>query len=216
MRTGIVAKKIGITSLYNEDGSRSPATILFVDNCEVTDIRTLEKNNYLAIQVGIENKNSNKVKKPQKNSLAKIKSSPKKYLKEFKVSKENILNIGTKIEVSHFEKGQFIDVTSISKGKGFAGSMKRHNFSGGRASHGVSVSHRAHGSTGNSQDPGRVFKGKKMAGHMGSKQVTIQNLKVLDVDVKNNILLIKGSVPGSNNSIVSIKDSIKKKKLKKS
>jgi len=216
MRTGIIAKKIGITSLYNEDGSRSPATILFVDSCEVTDVKTIEKNKYLAVQIGIEDKNSKKIKKPQKNSLTKIKSSPKKYLKEFRVSKENLLDIGTKIGVNHFEIGQFIDVTSISKGKGFAGSMKRHNFSGGRASHGASVSHRAHGSTGNSQDPGRVFKGKKMAGHMGNNKVTIQNLKVLEVDEKNNIILIKGSVPGSNNSIVSIKDSIKKKKLKKS
>ena len=215
MRTGIIAKKIGITSSFSEDGLRTPATIVSVDNCEVINLMSKEKNGYLAIQLGIENKKPNKINKPQKISFTKLKSNPKKYIKEFKVSQENILKIGDKIGANHFLKGQYVDVTSISKGKGFAGSMKRHNFSGGRASHGVSVSHRAHGSTGNCQDPGRVFKGKKMAGHMGSKKVTIQNLKILDVDTKNNILVIKGSVPGSENSVVYIKDSVKIK-VKKS
>jgi len=210
MRTGILAKKIGMTSYFNDDGSRSPVTLLYIDNCEVINIKRKEKNNYSAVQIGIENIKANKIKKPQKSYFTKLKSNPKKHLKEFKVSEENLIEIGTDINVEHFKKGQFIDVTSISKGKGFAGSMKRHNFSGGRASHGVSVSHRAHGSTGQNQDPGRVFKGKKMAGHMGSKKTTIQNLKVIDIDKKNNILIVKGSIPGSNQSIVSIKDSVKK------
>ena len=173
MRTGIVARKVGITSIFNDDGTRIPATLLSVNDCEVTNIRSLDKNGYEALQIGIENKKNNKINKPQKNSFSKLKSTPKKHLKEFRITKDNMLEIGTKINVDHFTKGQFVDVTSVSKGKGFAGSMKRHNFGGGRASHGVSVSHRAHGSTGNCQDPGRVFKGKKMAGHMGSKKVTI-------------------------------------------
>ena len=211
MRTGLIAKKIGMTSYFNDDGSVVPVTLLSIQDSEVTNIRTIEKNNYLAVQIGIENKENNKIKKPQKISSTKIKSTPKKHIKEFKVSKDNLLDIGTKINVDHFKKGQFVDVTSISKGKGFAGSMKRHNFGGGRASHGVSVSHRAHGSTGHSQDPGRVFKGKKMAGHMGSTQVTIQNLKVIEIDISKNLLAVSGAVPGSRNSVVYLKDSVKKK-----
>ena len=151
------------------------------------------------------------VNKAQKKLFTKININPKRYLKEFRVDKDSFLEIGTKLNASHFQKGQSVDVTGTSIGKGFAGSMKRHNFKGGRASHGVSVSHRSHGSTGNSQDPGRVFKGKKMAGHMGAKKVTKQNLRILDVDLKNKVLIIKGSVPGKNNSVVLIKDSIKKK-----
>jgi len=211
MRTGLIAKKIGMTSYFNDDGSVVPVTLLSIQDSEVTNIRTMEKNNYLAVQVGIENKENNKIKKPQKISSTKIKSTPKRHIKEFKVSKDNLLDIGTKINVEHFEKGQFVDVTSISKGKGFAGSMKRHNFGGGRASHGVSVSHRAHGSTGHCQDPGRVFKGKKMAGHMGSTKVTIQNLKVIEIDISKNLLAVSGAVPGSRNSVVYLKDSVKKK-----
>tara|TARA_B110000014_G_scaffold258621_1_gene245027 strand:- start:2657 stop:3310 length:654 start_codon:yes stop_codon:yes gene_type:complete len=214
MRIGILAKKIGMTSYFDDDGTRSPATLLHIDNCEVTNVMTKEKNNYIAVQIGLVDQKNNKIKKPQKNHFTNNKSTPKKYLKEFRVSDDKILEIGTKITVEHFKKGQFVDVTSISKGKGFAGSMKRHNFSGGRASHGNSISHRAHGSTGNNQDPGRVFKGKKMAGHMGSKQVTIQNLKIIDVDKLNNLVIIKGSVPGSRQSLVSIKDSIKKRDKK--
>jgi len=214
MRTGILAKKIGMTSYFNDDGTRSPATLLYIDKCEVTNIQNNEKNNYQSIQVGAENKKINKIKKPQKNHFTKIKATPKKYLKEFKVSANNLMEIGKEIKADHFKKGQFVDVTSISKGKGFAGSMKRHNFGGGRASHGNSISHRAHGSTGNNQDPGKVFKGKKMAGHMGAKQVTIQNLKVIDIDSKNNLIIVKGSVPGSRQSILSVKDSVKKESVK--
>jgi len=212
MRTGLIAKKIGCSSFFHDTGIKVPVTLLKIDECIVSNVKTSEKNGYNAVQIAsVENGFSlKKVNKPQKKLFTKIKIKPKRYLKEFRIDEENILKIGDKINVSHFKKGQSVDVTGTSIGKGFAGSMKRHNFSGGRASHGVSVSHRSHGSTGQNQDPGRVFKGKSMAGHMGSKKTTIQNLKVIDIDKKNNILIVKGSIPGSNHSIVSIKDSVKK------
>ena len=212
MRTGIIGTKIGNSSFFNEDGSVTPITIIKVDDCVVSQIKTKDKDGYNAIQLAsIENnlKISN-VKKPQRKIFASINSKPKKVLKEFRVLEENLLEIGTILDVSHFQKDQIVDVTGVSIGKGFQGSMKRHNFKGGRASHGVSVSHRAHGSTGNSQDPGRVFKGKKMAGHMGAKKVTKQNLKIISVDKDNKLILIMGSVPGKKKSVVLIKDAIKK------
>ena len=212
MRTGIIGTKIGNSSFFNEDGSVTPITIIKVDDCVVSQIKTKDKDGYNAIQLAsIENnlKISN-VKKPQRKIFSSINSKPKKVLKEFRVLKENLLEIGTILDVSHFQKDQIVDVTGVSIGKGFQGSMKRHNFKGGRASHGVSVSHRAHGSTGNSQDPGRVFKGKKMAGHMGAKKVTKQNLKIINVDQDNKLISIKGSVPGKKNTVVLIKDAIKK------
>tara|TARA_B100000678_G_scaffold217704_1_gene185048 strand:- start:173 stop:814 length:642 start_codon:yes stop_codon:yes gene_type:complete len=212
MRTGIIGTKIGNSSFFNEDGSVTPITIIKVDDCVVSQIKTKDKDGYNAIQLAsIENnlKISN-VKKPQRKIFSSINSKPKKVLKEFRVLEENLLEIGTILDVSHFQKDQIVDVTGVSIGKGFQGSMKRHNFKGGRASHGVSVSHRAHGSTGNSQDPGRVFKGKKMAGHMGAKKVTKQNLKIISVDQDNKLISIKGSVPGKKNTVVLIKDAIKK------
>ena len=212
MRTGIIGTKIGNSSFFNEDGSVTPITIIKVDDCVVSQIKTKDKDGYNAIQLAsIENnlKISN-VKKPQRKIFSSINSKPKKVLKEFRVLKENLLEIGAILDVSHFQKDQIVDVTGVSIGKGFQGSMKRHNFKGGRASHGVSVSHRAHGSTGNSQDPGRVFKGKKMAGHMGAKRVTKQNLKIISVDQDNKLISIKGSVPGKKNTVVLIKDAIKK------
>ena len=212
MRTGIIGTKIGNSSFFNEDGSVTPITIIKVDDCVVSQIKTKDKDGYNAIQLAsIENnlKISN-VKKPQRKIFASINSNPKKVLKEFRVLEENLLEIGAILDVSHFQKDQIVDVTGISIGKGFQGSMKRHNFKGGRASHGVSVSHRAHGSTGNSQDPGRVFKGKKMAGHMGAKRVTKQNLKIISVDQDNKLISIMGSVPGKKNTVVLIKDAIKK------
>lgn len=212
MRTGIIGTKIGNSSFFNEDGSVTPITIIKVDDCVVSQIKTKDKDGYNAIQLAsIENnlKISN-VKKPQRKIFSSINSKPKKVLKEFIVLKENLLEIGTILDVSHFQKDQIVDVTGVSIGKGFQGSMKRHNFKGGRASHGVSVSHRAHGSTGNSQDPGRVFKGKKMAGHMGAKKVTKQNLKIISVDQDNKLISIKGSVPGKRNTVVLIKDANKK------
>ena len=212
MRTGIIGTKIGNSSFFNEDGSVTPITIIKVDDCVVSQIKTKDKDGYNAIQLAsIENnlKISN-VKKPQRKIFSSINSKPKKVLKEFRVLEENLLEIGAILDVSHFQKDQIVDVTGISIGKGFQGSMKRHNFKGGRASHGVSVSHRAHGSTGNSQDPGRVFKGKKMAGHMGAKKVTKQNLKIVSVDQDNKLISIMGSVPGKKNTVVLIKDAIKK------
>ncbi len=211
-RTGLIATKIGNSSYYNENGNVIPVTVLKVDECIVSNIKTLEKDGYSSIQVVSINGKSDikKIKKPQQKLFANIKSDPKKVIKEFRIDPENKLEIGTKLNVSHFKKDQYVDITSKSIGKGFAGVMKRHNFGGLRASHGVSVSHRSHGSTGQNQDPGKVFKGKKMAGHMGSKQVTKQNLKVIDVDEENKILIINGSVPGRKNSVVFVNDSVKK------
>ena len=214
MRTGLIGKKLGSSSYFGENGEMTPITLIKIEECIVSGIKTEDKNGYNAIQIiSIEdNLKLIKVNKPQKKLFTSIKSNPKRHIKEFRIDKDNFFEVGTKIDVSHFEKGQFVDVSGTSIGKGFSGPMKRYNFKGGRASHGVSVSHRSHGSTGNSQDPGRVFKGKKMAGHMGAKKVTKQNLKIVDIDIGNSLLIIKGSVPGRRNSIVLIKDAIKKRR----
>lgn len=211
-RTGLIGTKIGNSSFYDEMGKSMPVTILKIDECVVSNVKTLEKHGYSSIQLASINlkKDIKKISKPQQKLFADLGLSPKKIIKEFRVDESNSLDIGSKLNVAHFKTNQYVDVTSISIGKGFAGVMKRHNFGGLRASHGVSISHRSHGSTGQNQDPGRVFKGKKMAGHMGAKKVTIQNLKVLEVDELNNLLVIKGSVPGKKNSTIIIKDSIKK------
>ncbi len=213
LRTGIIATKIGNSSYYKDDGTNTHVTVLKVDECVVANIKTLEKDGYNAVQLAsIEtNQDISKIRKPQRKIFSSIKINPKKILKEFRVDKDNILEIGTKLNADHFKVDQFIDVSSYSIGKGFAGVMKRHNFGGLRASHGVSISHRSHGSTGQNQDPGRVFKGKKMAGRMGNKKVTKQNLKVIEIDNTNNLLIVKGSVPGKKNSIIFLKDSIKKR-----
>ena len=212
LRSGLIATKIGNSSHYDENGTNTHVTILKVDECVVSNKKTLEKDGYNAVQLAsIENgKDISKIKKPQRKIFSSIKIKPKKVLKEFKVDDENILEIGTKLNVDHFKPDQFVDASSYSIGKGFAGVMKRHNFGGLRASHGVSISHRSHGSTGQNQDPGRVFKGKKMAGRMGNKKVTKQNLKIIEIDTKNNIIIIKGSVPGKKNSIIFLKDSVKR------
>ena len=211
-RTGLIATKIGNSSYYDDSGKSLPVTILKIDDCIVSDVKTKEKNGYTSVQLAsIDGKKEiKKIKKPQQKLFANLKINPKKIIKEFRVDPENVLEIGSNLNVSHFKQNQFVDVTSTSIGKGFAGAMKRHNFGGLRASHGVSVSHRSHGSTGQNQDPGKVFKGKKMAGHMGATKVTIQNLKVIEVDEENNLLIINGSVPGKKNSIIYIKDAIKK------
>ena len=211
-RTGLIGTKIGNSSYFDESGKSLPVTILKINECIVLDVKTKEKNGYTSIQLasidGV--KEIKKINKPQQKLFANLKINPKKIVKEFRVDPENLLEIGSSLNVSHFKTNQFVDVTSTSIGKGFAGAMKRHNFGGLRASHGVSVSHRAHGSTGQNQDPGKVFKGKKMAGHMGAKKVTVQNLKVVEVDTENNLLIINGSVPGKKNSTIFIKDSVKK------
>ena len=212
-RTGLIAKKIGNSSYFDNSGKVIPVSILKVEDCIVSAIKTQEKNGYSAIQLASidKSKEIKKISKPQRKIFTSLDINPKKILKEFRVDSGSILELGTNLNVNHFKKNQFVDVTGVSIGKGFAGVMKRHNFSGLRASHGVSVSHRSHGSTGQNQDPGRVFKGKKMAGHMGFKKTTKQNLKLIDIDESNSLLIIKGSIPGKKNSIVFIKDAIKKK-----
>ena len=211
-RTGLIATKIGNSSYFYKDGSTSNVTVLKIEDCIVSDIKTLDKDGYNAIQLASidTKKDIKKINKAQRKIFTKINSNPKKILKEFRVDDKNFLEIGASLNVSHFKKDQYIDVTGISIGKGFAGVMKRHNFGGLRASHGVSISHRSHGSTGQNQDPGRVFKGKKMAGRMGSKKVTKQNLKIMEIDETNNLLIVKGSIPGKKNSTLFLNDSVKK------
>ena len=211
-RSGLIATKIGNSSYFQNDGTNTHVTILKVDECIVSKIRTTEKDGYNAVQIAsIETgKDISHVNKPQRKLFSSIKIKPKKILKEFRVDNDNILDVGTKLNVDHFKADQFIDASSYSIGKGFAGVMKRHNFGGLRASHGVSISHRSHGSTGQNQDPGRVFKGKKMAGRMGHTKVTKQNLKIIEIDTVNNLLIVKGSVPGKKNSVIFLKDSIKR------
>ena len=212
VRSGLIATKIGNSSFYNNDGINTHVTVLRVDDCIVSNIKTSEKDGYNAIQLVSINtgKDVSNIKKPQRKIFTSIKISPKKIVKEFRVDNENILEVGTTLKADHFKVNQFVDASSISIGKGFAGVMKRHNFGGLRASHGVSISHRSHGSTGQNQDPGRVFKGKKMAGRMGNRRVTKQNLKIIEIDSLNNLLIIKGSIPGKKNSIIYLKDSVKR------
>ena len=210
-RTGLIATKIGNSSYFSDNGKVIPVTLLRVDECIVSNIKTLEKDGYTSLQVAsIDGKSDlKKINKPQQKLFANIKTTPKKIIKEFRVDPENTLEIGTKLDVSHFQKDQYVDVTSKSIGKGFAGAMKRHNFGGLRATHGVSISHRSHGSTGQRQDPGKVFKGKKMAGHMGDKLRTMQNIEIIKTDLENELLYLKGSIPGSKNSEILVKGSVK-------
>ena len=211
-RSGLIAVKIGNSSFFNDNGSLTHVTLLKVEDCVVSKVKTIDKDGYNAIQLAsIDlNKDIIKVKKSQRKNFSSINLKPKKVLKEFRVDDKNLLEVGTTLNVTHFSTDQFVDATSKSIGKGFAGVMKRHNFGGLRASHGVSISHRSHGSTGQNQDPGRVFKGKKMAGRMGGKKVTKQNLKIINVDEQNQLLVVKGSIPGKKNSIIFLKDSVKK------
>ncbi|MFL2520261.1 MAG: 50S ribosomal protein L3 [Alphaproteobacteria bacterium] len=211
-RSGLIATKLGASSYYDQSGSSTQITILKVENCTVSAIKTNDKHGYNAIQLSsIETKKDiKKINKAQRKIFSSINLSPKKIIKEFRVDSEHLLEVGTILDVNHFKIDQFVDASSTSIGKGFAGVMKRHNFGGLRASHGVSISHRSHGSTGQNQDPGRVFKGKKMAGRMGGTRVTKQNLKVLDIDNENKLLIIKGSMPGKKNTVVYLKDSVKK------
>ena len=212
LRSGLIATKIGNSSYFQNDGTNTHVTILKVDECIVSKIKTTENDGYNAVQLAsIETgRDISHVNKPQRKLFSSIKIKPKKILKEFRVDNDNILDVGTKLNADHFKVDQFIDASSHSIGKGFAGVMKRHNFGGLRASHGVSISHRSHGSTGQNQDPGRVFKGKKMAGRMGHTKVTKQNLKIIEVDNVNNILIVKGSVPGKKNSVIYLKDAVKR------
>ena len=211
-RFGLIAKKVGNSSFFSDNGNQIPVTIVKVEDCFVSGIKTIEKDGYSAVQLASIDKSDKikKINKPQRKIFTSLDIKPKKILKEFRVDNDSLPKLGTCFNVNHFEKNQYVDVSGATIGKGFAGVMKRHNFSGLRASHGVSISHRSGGSTGQNQEPGRVFKGKKMAGHMGAKQATKQNLKLIDIDEENNLLVIKGSIPGKKNSIVYIKDSVKK------
>lgn len=210
MRTGLIAKKIGMTSVYNDAGEESPVTVLQVENCQVVAQKTKAKDGYTALQLGAGNAKVKNVSKALRGHFAKAKVEPKRKLVEFRVDEKALLEPGTELVASHFVPGQYIDVTGNSIGKGFAGVMKRHNFAGLEATHGVSVSHRSHGSTGQRQDPGRVFKNKKMAGHMGTVRVTAQNLKVVSVDDEQGFIFVKGAVPGADEGFVLVKDAAKK------
>jgi large subunit ribosomal protein L3 len=210
LRSGVIAKKLGMTRLFMEDGKQIPVTVLQLDNLQVVAQRTAEEHGYSAVQLGAGTAKAKRVSAPMRGHFAKASVEPKRKLAEFRVDAENLLPVGEEIIADHYFEGQYVDVTGTSIGKGFAGAMKRHNFGGLRASHGVSISHRSHGSTGQCQDPGRVFKGKKMAGHMGAARVTTQNLQVVRTDTDRGLIMVKGAVPGSKGGWVTIKDAVKK------
>ena len=210
MRTGVIAKKLGMTRLFLEDGRQVPVTVLHLDNLQVIDQRTADRDGYVAVQLGAGDAKAKRVSAPMRGHFAKAGVAPKRKIAEFRVSEENLVPVGEEIVADHYFAGQFVDIAGTSIGKGFAGAMKRHNFGGLRASHGVSVSHRSHGSTGQRQDPGKVFKGKKMAGHLGAVRVTTQNLQVVRTDSDRGLIMVKGSVPGSKGGWVTIKDAVKK------
>jgi large subunit ribosomal protein L3 len=209
MRTGVIAKKLGMTRLFDEAGSHTPVTVLSLEGCQVTGQRTRERDGYVALQLGAGAKKPKNTTKAERGHFAKALVEPKRCVVEFRVSEDNLIDVGAEFTADHFAPGQKVDVSGLTVGKGFAGAMKRWNFGGMRATHGVSVSHRAHGSTGQRQDPGKVFKGKKMAGHMGQDNVTTLNLEVFKVDVERGLILIKGAVPGSAGGFVKIRDAIK-------
>ena len=210
MRSGIIAKKLGMTRLFLEVGKQIPVTVLQLDALQVVANRTDEVDGYTAVQLGAGTAKVSRTTAAQRGHFAKANVAPKRKLAEFRVSPDNLIEVGSEISAEHYVSGQFVDVAGISIGKGFAGAMKRHNFGGLRASHGVSVSHRSHGSTGQCQDPGKVFKGKKMAGHLGAVRVTTQNLQVVKTDAERGLILVKGAVPGSAGGWVTVKDAVKK------
>lgn len=210
MRTGLIATKLGMTRMFDDEGRHVPVTVLKIDNCQVVSVKTEDTNGYVAVQLGAGKAKLNRVTKPLRGHYAKSKIEPKKKLAEFRVSAENLLEVGAELGANHYVIGQYVDIAGTTIGKGFAGGMKRHNFGGLRASHGVSVSHRALGSTGQCQDPGKVFKGKRMAGQMGNVRATAQNLQVVHVDGDAGLLFVKGAVPGSKNGWVFLKDAVKR------
>ena len=211
MRSGLIAQKLGMTRIYTEEGVVVPVTVLKVDNCQVVAQKTSDKDGYTALQLGAGVPKIKRLTKAERGHFAVAKVEPKRKLKEFRVSPDNVIPVGAEITVEHFVPGQFVDVTATSMGKGFAGGMKRWNFGGLRATHGVSVSHRSIGSTGNRQDPGKVFKNKKMPGHLGSETVTTQNIVVVKTDAGRGLIMVKGSVPGVKGAWVSVRDAVKRK-----
>ncbi len=209
MRSGVIAQKVGMTRVYNDAGEHVPVTVLRMEGCQVVAQRTVEKNGYAAVQLGAGTAKVKNTSKAMRGNFAVANVEPKAKLAEFRVSEDNLLDVGTELKAGHFATGQLVDVTGTTIGKGFAGAMKRHGFGGLRATHGVSVSHRSHGSTGSRQDPGKVFKNKKMAGHMGQTRVTTQNLEVVSTDEDRGLILIKGAVPGSKGAWIIVRDAVK-------
>jgi large subunit ribosomal protein L3 len=210
MRSGVIAQKVGMTRVYNDAGENIPVTVLKVDNCQVVAHRTVETNGYVALQVGVGKAKVKNVSKAERSRFAVAQVEPKKKLAEFRVDDKGLIPVGAEITADHFVAGQFVDVTGTTTGKGFAGGMKRWNFGGLRATHGVSVSHRSIGSTGGRQDPGKTFKNKKMPGHMGAETVTTQNLKVVSTDADRGLILVQGAVPGVNGGWIRIRDAVKR------
>jgi large subunit ribosomal protein L3 len=210
MRSGLIAQKLGMTRIFTEDGSHVPVTVLELQNCQVVGQRTAEKDGYVALQLGAGQAKAKNTTKAERGQFAVAKVEPKRHVAEFRVDEANLIEVGATLQADHFVEGQLVDVTGTSIGKGFAGGMKRWNFGGLRASHGVSVSHRSIGSTGNSQDPGKTFRGKKMPGHMGDRRITTQNVKVVRTDVERGLIMIQGSVPGAKGAWIMIKDAVKK------
>ncbi len=209
MRTGVIARKMGMTRLFQEDGRHVPVTVLSLEGCQVVGQRTADTDGYVALQLGAGTAKAKNVAKPQRGSFGKAQVEPKAKVAEFRVSEDALVDVGTEISADHFVVGQIVDVQGTTQGKGFAGAMKRWGFGGMRATHGVSISHRAHGSTGNRQDPGRVFKNKKMAGHMGARTRTQQNLEIVRTDAERGLLFVKGSVPGSKGAWLMVSDAVK-------
>ncbi|ANC90742.1 50S ribosomal protein L3 [Azospirillum sp. TSH100] len=211
MRSGLIAQKVGMTRVFTDDGQHVPVTVLKVDSCQVVAVRTEDKDGYTAVQLGAGAIKVKNVNKPERGHFAKARVEPKRKLVEFRVDADALIEVGAELSAAHFVAGQYVDVTGTSIGKGFAGAMKRWNFGGLRATHGVSVSHRSHGSTGNRQDPGKVFKNKKMAGHLGDERVTVLNLQVVAVDEARGLIMLKGAVPGAEGGWLRIRDAVKKK-----
>ncbi|MEH3157499.1 MAG: 50S ribosomal protein L3 [Sphingomonas taxi] len=209
MRTGVIAKKMGMTRLFQDDGRHVPVTVLQLEGVQVVARREMDRDGYTAVQLGAGVAKAKNVAKPQRGHFGKAEVEPKAVVCEFRVTEDNLLDVGAELSADHFVAGQYVDIQGRTQGKGFAGAMKRWNFGGLRATHGVSVSHRSHGSTGNRQDPGRVFKNKKMAGHMGDKNRTQQNLEIVGTDVERGLLFVKGSVPGSKGGWLFVKDAVK-------
>jgi large subunit ribosomal protein L3 len=210
MRTGLIAQKLGMSAFFAENGQHIPVTVLKVDNCQVVSQRTEDTDGYTAVQLGVGDAKVKNVSKPMRGHFAKSKVEPKQQVVEFRVSDDALVDVGAEITADHFVTGQYVDVVGTTQGKGFAGAMKRHGFGGLRATHGVSISHRSHGSTGQCQDPGKVFNGKKMAGHMGATRVTTQSLEVVSTDAARGIIMIKGAIPGSKGGYILVKDALKK------
>jgi len=209
MRTGVIAKKLGMARFFDEAGSHVPVTVLSLEGCQVVAHRTKEKDGYVALQLGAGAKKAKNTSKAMRGHFAKGEVEPKRTLAEFKVSEDNLVDVGAEFSADHFVAGQKVDITGVTVGKGFTGAMKRWNFGGLRATHGVSLSHRSHGSTGNRQDPGRTFPGKKMAGHLGQETVTTLNLTIWRVDVERGLILVKGAVPGTEGGFVKVRDAVK-------